>query len=48
MWTFQIAHDFRSEAGVLRNNYDIKLEGLFDTQVRPEVVGFTQTFDMKC
>ena len=30
---FQIVHDFRAEAGVLRNSYDIKLAGLFDTQV---------------
>ena len=30
---FQIVHDFRAEAGVLRNSYKIKLAGLFDTQV---------------
>ena len=30
---FQIVHDFRAEAGVLRNSYEIKLAGLFDTQV---------------
>ena len=43
---FQVIHDCRNESSTLWTQFGIRLENVFDTQVRQQGISFNQLFEI--